>query len=231
MAQSPPVKSRIKDLQNLLGTDGETIIDSTAKASVLSPIGTNSADNAFSSALVAADRDGSVLERTEFLMNQGTSVLAAQNAPTAPTTYFPGLGYHVTKVGDIATVGGTDPIFDITGKVIITMLVGEVTSVVATTTSLQLVSSVGSRVLCVSTDIVTEIANTLYILTGDPDDVLTGNTQNVVGAAVIKTGVHCEVLLNGTVIQQKVDAAGTGLVQWDLYYIPVSSTGSVSASA
>ncbi len=194
-------------------------------------LGQNNADNEISTAAVVANADGSVLERLEY-------VQVAANTQTSldgtNTNYFtPHYGYHVTKVGDIATVGALDNLFDIVGGVIVTLMVGAVTSVVATSTSLQLISSVGSRILCVSTEIITEISGTLYILTGDIDDVLTGTAQNLVGTAIEKTGVRTELFLKDNKIVQKVDAAGTGLVQWDIWYIPVGAyaTNSVAASA
>ncbi len=183
-------------------------------------IGENNADNEFVSSAVVANADGSLMERVEYIQT------AVGTGLSAPTTFFPGLGYHITKTA--ASIASTLlPIFTITGKVIITYMVGQTTSVFATTTSLQLVTSVGSRVLCASTDVVTEIANTLYIVTGDPDDVLSATTQNLVGMAMNKSGVWAPMLFQDNVLQQKVDGAGTGLITWDLYYIPVSSGATV----
>lgn len=151
--------------------------------------------------------------------------------PVGDGTFVEGYGYRVTKT--LATVAATiDPIFDVVGKVMVNMMVGEVTSVVATTTSLQLTASVGSRTLCASTDIVTEIVNTLYVLTGDQDQVLTNTTQNVVGMAMSTASFFSPLfLMNDNVIQQRCDGAGTGLLQWDLYYIPLEAGAYVSASA
>ncbi len=187
-------------------------------------IGENSADNPFSSSLVTGNADGSLLERMEYVQaGLGTGV-------QTPASYFPGMGYHVTKT--LATVGATlDPIFDVSGKVLVTMMVGIVTSVFATTTSLQLATSVGSRILCASTDVVTEILGTMYMVTGDIDDVLTATTQNLVGLALLKTGVQAPFFINNNVINQIADQVGTGFVTWDLWYIPIDAASSVSASA
>lgn len=192
-------------------------------------IGENNADNEYVSSAVVANADGSLFERVEYLQGIATSIQSAQSAPASPATFFPGLGYNVVKLGNVNAT--TDPLFVVSGKCIVTMLVGEVTSVVGTTTSLQLTTSVGSRVLCASTDIVTEIANTLYMLSGDPDDVLTGTTQNVVGLAIQKTGVQTPFMINDNVINQTVDAAGTGLIEWNLYYIPVEAGAAITSAA
>jgi hypothetical protein len=144
-------------------------------------------------------------------------------------TYTPGLGYRVTKTGDVST--SVDALFTVTGKNIVTLMVGEVTSVIATTTSLQIISSVGTRVWCASTDIVTELVGTLYVLTGDPDDTLSGQTANVVGTATVKTGVNTGVMVNDNRIDQSINGAGTGLIEWTLYYIPLEDDAEITAAA
>lgn len=144
--------------------------------------------------------------------------------------FVPGWGYNVVKLGNVAT--STDDLFVVSGKCIVTALVGEVTSVVATTTSLQLVTSVGSRTLCASTDIVTEIAGTLYVVTGDQDEVLSGTTQNVVGFAMSATRFEKPLfMINDNVIVQSINGAGTGLIEWNLYYIPVEAGASITSAA
>ncbi len=144
-------------------------------------------------------------------------------------TYTPGLGYRVTKTGDVAT--SIDGLFTVTGKNLVTLMIGEVTSVIATTTSLQIISSVGSRTWCASTDIVTEIAGTLYVVTGDPDDVLTGNAANVVGTATVKTGIRTDVLVNDNEIRQSINGEGTGTIEWTLYYMPLEDDAEITAAA
>ena len=57
-----------KSIADALGTNGTTVAD--AAVSVLGAIGANNADNAFASATVVANRDGSVLERTEFIIDE-----------------------------------------------------------------------------------------------------------------------------------------------------------------
>jgi hypothetical protein len=143
--------------------------------------------------------------------------------------YTPGLGYRVTKVGDVSS--SVDGLFTVTGKNIVTLMVGEVTSVIATTTSLQIISSVGSRTWCASTEIITELVGTLYVVTGDPDDVLTGNASNVVGTATVKTGLRTDVLVNDNRIDQSINGAGTGLIEWTLYYMPLEDGAEITAAA
>ena len=144
--------------------------------------------------------------------------------------FVPGWGYNVVKLGNVAT--STDDLFVVSGKCLVTALVGEVTSVVATTTSLQLVTSVGTRTLCASTDIVTEIAGTLYVVTGDQDEVLSGTTQNTVGFAMSATRFEKPLfMINDNVIVQSINGAGTGLIEWNLFYIPIEAGATITSSA
>jgi len=63
-----------KSLVDALGTDGSTITD--AAASVLGVIGADNANNAFASTNVVANRDGSLLERSEFDIQSGEKCIA-----------------------------------------------------------------------------------------------------------------------------------------------------------
>jgi len=69
-----------KDIPDALGTDGTTVTDSAV--SVLGAIGANNANNAFASNLVAANAEGSVLERQEYAQ----SILGALTDVAADTT-------------------------------------------------------------------------------------------------------------------------------------------------
>jgi hypothetical protein len=188
-------------------------------------VGENNADNVMLTDNVVANADGSVFERLEAIKDQVETV--SELSGSVPGTFFPGLGYNVVKLGTVATT--LDALFVASGKSIVTMMVGEVTSVVATTTSLQLATSVGG-VLCASTDIVTEVAGTLYMLTGDPDDILSGQA-NVVGLATSKTGNQSPFFINNNQINQLADGAGTGLIEWNLWYIPVEAGATITSAA
>jgi len=64
-------------------------------------VGENSADNIFSSALVASDRDGSVLERTEYLMDElDVQALAIANLENSVLV--------LTETGATLTTDGTE---------------------------------------------------------------------------------------------------------------------------
>lgn len=93
-----------RSILDILGSDGTTTTGALA-GSLLGAIGTNeaTADTAFASATVAADDDGSVLERLEFVQTMNGQVFVFPVTSSADTTHFVstnaigfGDGYFVT---------------------------------------------------------------------------------------------------------------------------------------
>ena len=156
--------------------------------------------------------------------------VAADSAAT--TTVHSQLGRRVTKVGDLAA--DPDDLFTVTGKCLITLMVGECTSVVATTTSLSLNTSTNGVVIAASTDVVGDAAGALYIVTGDPDEGLNGQASGAdtnVDVARSRSGHMAPFMINDDKIYSNLDGAGTGTIQWDLYYIPLEASASIASSA
>lgn len=153
----------------------------------------------------------------------------AADGAASSTTVMPGLGRRVTKVGDIS--GTTDALFTVTGKNLVTMMVGEVTSVFATTTSLNIKTSTNAILITTSTQVTTAAVGTLYMVTGDPDDALNGGATPNVDVAFAKTGVVAPFMMNDDRIDQIVNGAGTGLVEWTLYYLPLEDSASITSAA
>ena len=185
-------------------------------------LGENNANNEIVTSAVAANADGSMLERLEYIQNQGDGAVA-------PATFHPIRGYHVTKNSTIASA--PDMLFDITGKVEITLMVGEVTSVIATSTSMSLNTSTNDQVLAASTQITTDAAGTLYVVCGDIGLGFNAGATPGIDAAILDVGNHAAIIMNDDTIEMNVNSAGTGLVQWDLWYWPLESGASVAAAA
>ena len=149
------------------------------------------------------------------------------------STFTPGYGYRVTATNNLVT--DNDALFDITGKVLITLLVGEVTTTLATTTTLLLRIKTSNVPLCAATTITDDTDGTMYVLGGDVGDVLNGAEAPVVGVAsgngkgpfpivVGNAGATC-------VIETDLNGAGTGIIAWTLFYIPLDPGAAVTASA
>jgi len=207
-----------KSLVDALGTDGVTPIDSAV--SVLGAIGINDADNAFSSSSVVANVDGSVLERLEAIMD-----------PTG--AYVPGLGYRVTKTS--TTSGTADDIFDVTGTIMATAIIGEVTTGFGTVTTCKLNIKTDNVDLCAATTITSDADGTMYFLSGDTGAIMNVTDIPVLRLAQLSGGAHTPIIIGNAgvacVIEQTLDQAGTGAVLWTMYYFPMSATATVTASA
>lgn len=151
------------------------------------------------------------------------------------------LGIYVTKTGDLAS--DPDPLFDVTGTVLINLLYGEVTVVVATTTTLLLERTTGTVAMCAATTITTDAVGTMYYFTGDAGAILSGTLAAgdapVVGLAHTAGGPVAPMIfglspadVNATeTIRHQLDGAGTGSIQWRLWYTPLSPGARVVAAA
>lgn len=189
-------------------------------------IGENNANNEYDSSAVVANADGSLLERVEDIKDR----LAGTTVPTGlPASFHPQRGYHVTKSGTIASA--PDMLFDVTGKCEITLMIGEVTSIIATSTSMSINTSTSDLVMAASTQITTDAVGTLYGVCGDIGlGFNAGATPNVDGI-VLDVGTFAPIIINDDTIEMNVNSAGTGLVQWDLWYWPLEAGASVAAAA
>ncbi len=200
--------------------DADLITDDTSN-----PIGVNDADNAFSSSSVVANVDGSVLERLEALMD-----------PLGG--YDPVLGFRVTKVSNLADGAGTDNLFTVTGRCLVTHLSGEVTTVIGGAATMKLRDVTNSVDLCAATTIDTDAVGTMYALPGLSAEILngTGGTPVVGSIPNVTTPSGSARLIIGDAqapltIAHVLDAADTGAVTWVLYYKPLVSGATVAAAA
>lgn len=206
-----------------LGTDGTTVTDSAT--TVLGAIGADNANNAFSSSSVVANADGSVLERLEALMDPLSG-------------YNPRMGFGVTKVSNLADGSGTDDLFTVTGRVLITSLTGEVTTVIGGAATLKIRDITNSIDLCAATTIDTDAVGTMYALSNISASILNGTGMTpVVGSIPNLTGSsHVDVAIVGDAqaaltLSQVLDAADTGAITWRLTYIPLIPSATVVAAA
>ena len=212
-----------KSLVDALGTDGTTVSDTAAGLAGM--IGVNDSDNAFSSSSVVANVDGSVLERLEALMD-----------PLAG--YNPRLGFGVTKVSNLADGTGTDDLFTVTGRVLITSLTGEVTTVVGGAATLKIRDITNSVDLCAATTIDSDAVGTMYALTSISANILNGtggtpvvgSIPNITGAQQVDVAIVGDAQAALT-LSQVLDAADTGAITWRLTYIPLISGATVAAAA
>ena len=203
----------------------EHILDVVLDDETTNPLGVNDADNAFSSSSVVANVDGSILERLEALMDPLSG-------------YNPRLGFRVTKVSNLADGSGTDNLFTVTGRCLITSLTGEVTTVIGGAATLKLTDTTNTVDLCAATTIDSDSVGTMYALTSITTNILNGtgatpvigSIPNITGASNIDVKVIGDVQAPLT-IAQVLDAADTGAITWTLFYIPLVSGATIVAAA
>ncbi len=167
--------------------------------------------------------------RQKLLVNE----LEVDGAPVGDSTmlydFLPRYGRRVVKSATIASA--PDMLFDVTGKCLVTLMIGEVTSVIATSTSMSINTSTSDAVISASTQITTDAAGTLYAVCGDLGlGFNAGGTPNV-DAAVLDVGTHAPFVVNDDTIEMNVNTAGTGLVEWILYYFPLEDGAEIAAAA
>jgi len=167
-------------------------------------LGIDDSNNVFASTNVVANVDGSIIERLEALMDPLSG-------------YNPRMGFGVTKVSNLADGSGTDDLFTVTGRVLITSLTGEVTTVIGGAATLKLRDITNSVDLCAATTIDSDAVGTMYALTSISANILNGtgatpvvgSIPNITGASQVDVAVVGDVQAPLT-ISQVLDAADTG---------------------
>lgn len=128
-----------------------------------------------------------------------------------------------TAAGALFTVTG--------GKVLITSLVGEVTTVIQTqadNTKLTFdpTDAGATQDLCAVLDITADAVGTMYSITGTPATALQDSLNFLPSSKVPAQPI---VLKPGSILLDCA-ASNTGSVKWDLTYIPLDNGASVAAA-
>jgi len=115
--------------------------------------------------------------------------------------------------------------FTVTGRVLVTQIVGEVTTVIqAQANAIDLWSNptVGADVaLCATNDINADAEGTVYTITGTLAEAMVATTSGAVKAQA------SAILVTAGTIDLEAAASNTGQTKWTLHYIPLDSGSSV----
>jgi hypothetical protein len=118
------------------------------------------------------------------------------------------------------------PYFTVTGRVLITQIVGEVTIIFdGTGNSLKLIANptVGADVdLCASVVVTGDAVGTIYTITGTLADAMVATTSGAVQAQVAPI-----LVADGTIDLDATATDATGSTKWVLHYIPLESGAEV----
>ncbi len=144
-----------------------------------------------------------------------------------------GLGFRVEKAEGASVANNETTLFTIgTGRVLITQIVGEVTTAIeAQTTAVKLVydpTAAGNDVdLCATLDLTGDPTGELYSITGDLSVAL-ASLRNVIesDAMMEKRGI----ILGPGDIHQNSAAGSTGGIKWTLWYVPLDDGANITAA-
>ena len=148
--------------------------------------------------------------------------------------YSPRFGWRVAKSHDLSTDNAD--LFTVTGKVAITLLTGEVTTVVGGACTYAMRVKTTNEAIFAATTIDTDAVGTMYLFSGDPTVVLnnTGTPTTRVAFSGDRGPAPSPLIVGlsggSLVIESDLDAADTGVVAWTLYYQPLESGAYVAAA-
>ena len=150
-----------------------------------------------------------------------------------PAFFVPGLGYRVSKACDLS--GANDDLFTVTGKVLITLVVGEVTTVLSGAEAFQLRIKTDNVALCAATTIDTDADGTHYMLSGDFGDAMNGgSTPGLRAADVNSVGSRGSFVVGdagGSATIESNTTGNGGTITFTLFYLPLEASASVVAAA
>lgn len=144
-----------------------------------------------------------------------------------------GYGNLATKSHDIST--DNVDLFTVTGKVAVTLLTGEVTTVIATTTTYAMRVKTTTEAIFPATTITIDADNTMYMFGGDPTVALNNGGTPTTRVAFLDGAGPISPLIVGLsggslTIESDLDAAGTGVIAWSLFWLPLEAGASVVAA-
>lgn len=143
------------------------------------------------------------------------------------------LGLRVDRATDTLPQTNAETLFTISGNVLVTMIVGEVTTVIQTqanATKLKFTStSPGSTTdLCGTLDITAKAVGSLFSIVGVLATAMKVTTNNlIVPADNMATG---GLVLGAGSILLDCAASNTGSVSWSIWYIPLEAGATITAA-
>lgn len=218
-----------KSVVDALGTNGTTVTDSAV--SVLGAIGADNANNAFASTSIAANEDGSVLERLEQVqeaVNKGSGTALGTNRSIIDEIKGSALNYNGTNYLAVVATFATSTWNSSASHEIVT-----VTGVVRVRVLAQVVNDVtGGGTIKLGTSVTDWIAATTQTAL-DAGEIWTSST--------IASNIFCPTF-SGAVIDRIVSThdigytnatSGTnsGQITFHIWWEPLSSTGAIAAGA
>ncbi len=142
-------------------------------------------------------------------------------------------GLKVTKAHTMTT--DNLDLFSVVGKNMITMLTGEVTTIIATTTTYVMRVKTTNEPIFSATTITTAAAGTMYLFGGDCTIALNNAGTITTRVASLDTSGPLSPIVVGKTsgtaitIESDLNATGTGTIRWDMWWWPLEAGASIVA--
>lgn len=199
-------------------------------------VGQDTNNNTQATTLVAANADGSIVERLEYIQSQ----LLIYGTGSTPATFNPMLGYGVTKTED-GNTATSDDLFTLTGKVLITLWTMEVTNALGATAKFsdyQITLTTLAGKIVAAGDISSSIIGHMITLNGDAGDTSLNTSTSAVSVAGVgdsngKNGLMVVGKAGGTDVIKSVRTAGDvgDAIIHLVFYWPLESGASLVTAA
>lgn len=175
------------------------------------PIGEDNANNSYDSSNVVANKDGSVLERLEYIQQVGKRL-----ASKALTTI----------------ANGDATIFNFTGSIKINSIIGRVTTVCEakqTNAKIAIVSDALTPVdICANVDLTAAAVGTLLSITGTAANAMVASANGVIAPGQANPVVA--TCTTSGIIKIVAGAANTGAVTWMIDWEPLTEGATLTAA-
>lgn len=141
------------------------------------------------------------------------------------------LGIRVSRATAALPQSTTATLFTVTGKVAVTAIFGEVTTVIQTqadNTKLQFdpTDAGATQDLCAVLDITADAVGTMYSITGTPATAMQDSLNFVSSDKMLAR----PLILKPGAILLNCAASNTGAVKWDIVYTPLENGASITAA-
>lgn len=177
-------------------------------------LGANSADNQFTSELVVANADGSMLERLEYIQAGGTN-------------------NNLTKKVLTTTANGATTLFNYTGNIRIKAIYGVVTTIMQNKTQNCKLSITADALvaydICANKDLDTFAVGSLISITGTAANAAIATTAVGTLAPFQASEIIATCITSG-IITTTAGAANTGAITWYVQWEPLSAGATLTAA-
>ena len=143
------------------------------------------------------------------------------------------LGIKVTAA--VIWTADLDESFDVTGPCLAVLTFGEVTTTLGSDASLNLEIKTTTDLICAATAVESDADGEMYTLSGVPADGLINVAGDLNLGAYAGDHAQTPIILGGEgtaiVVQSNTPSTDAGGLTWTMFYVPLGTSATVSASS